>query len=304
LKYVKGWNITDMKINSLLCKLICFIVVSTCFIATSCTNFKNNDENDKNNVAENTQASDCIVLTAPGVELDYTLDELIKLEDSQFEGLYSTINNWPTAKTYAARGITIEGLLKSAGLYDKAQIITIVSRDGYKQSFTRNQMLDAKQYYYVDNKEVDIVKSILAYEYKEDSTNLEEVNENKLCFVIGQTNYNEHTNPVFIEDVVEIKVSFDKPEKWDNVFTFPAEGGIDMGEKIKLQHKDYGLVKIYYTLDGTDPTTLSSMYNPSTYQPELNAPIEITENTVIKAFAVGYGKEDSDIVTFKFEINQ
>jgi hypothetical protein len=55
--------------------------------------------------------------------------------------------------------------------------------------------------------------------------------------------------------------------------TFPTEGRIAAGESVKLQHKFSGLVKLHYTLDGTDPTELSPMYNPSTYQPELNLPI-------------------------------
>lgn len=278
-----------MKKNNLLCFLICFVVVSTSFIVSSCSNNTQNVENS-------------IALKGPNIEVDYSMEELKKLEI--FEGLYSTINNWPTEKIYAARGITIESILKDAKLYDDAKLVTIVSRDGYKVSLTRKQILDKPQYYYVDGKEVEEVKSIIAFEYKEDSLDLNEVEKNKPCFIFGQTNNNEHTNPVFIEDVSEIIVSFDEPEKLSNVFTFPSVGNIDKDEKVKLQHKDFGLVKIYYTLDGTDPTVLSTMYNPSTYQPELNVPITIIEDTVIKAFASGYGKGDSDIVTFEFKINQ
>lgn len=47
------------------------------------------------------------------------------------------------------------------------------------------------------------------------------------------------------------------------------------GDKAKLQHKEIGKVKMYYTLDGSIPTEESALYNPSTYQPELNKPIVI-----------------------------
>ena len=81
---------------------------------------------------------------------------------------------------------------------------------------------------------------------------------------------------------------------------FPLPGSIAAGETVKLQHPDYGMVKLHYTLDGSEPTLLSTMYNPSTYQPELNRPIPISEPTVIKVLVSGYGKEDSEIATFEF----
>ena len=72
---------------------------------------------------------------------------------------------------------------------------------------------------------------------------------------------------------------------------------------MKLQHPYFGLVKLHYTLDGSDPTHMSPMYNPSTYQLELNIPIPITAPTVIKVLATGYGKNDSEIAVFEFETN-
>jgi hypothetical protein len=42
------------------------------------------------------------------------------------------------------------------------------------------------------------------------------------------------------------------------------------------------------------------MYNISTYQPELNVPIPITEPTVIKVLVRGYGMNDSEIAVFEF----
>ena len=76
------------------------------------------------------------------------------------------------------------------------------------------------------------------------------------------------------------------------------------GETVKLQHPSFGLVKLHYTLDGTEPTELSPMYNPSTYRPELNVPIPITEDTVIKVIAVGYGKRNSPVAAYTFTVPQ
>jgi len=63
-------------------------------------------------------------------------------------------------------------------------------------------------------------------------------------------------------------------------------------------------VKIYYTLDGTVPDCNSLIYNPSTsyFQPELTLPITIDNTVTIKAIAIGYGKENSDVSTFQFTV--
>ena len=69
--------------------------------------------------------------------------------------------------------------------------------------------------------------------------------------------------------------------------------------------------KVHYTLDGSDPTIESPMYNWiasrwwSSRADELNTinrPIEITRDTTIKAKVIGPGRLDSDIVTFFYQV--
>ena len=50
---------------------------------------------------------------------------------------------------------------------------------------------------------------------------------------------------------------------------------------------------IYYTLDGTEPTTASTMYSSL---------INISKTTVLKAFAVKAGMHDSDVITVNYTI--
>ncbi len=121
------------------------------------------------------------------------------------------------------------------------------------------------------------------------------------CLIIGQSHPAEQTNPAFVINVSEIIVSNKGPETWEPATSFPAEGKIAAGESVKLQHKYIGLVKLHYTLDGTDPTENSPVYNISSYQPELNIPITIKDDTVIKVLVTGYGKENSEIATFTFD---
>jgi len=221
----------------------------------------------------------------------------------KFAHVYSTVNNWPTTRFYAAEGYTVASILMAAGLYDAAQTVSFRADDEYSVSLTREQIFAAQRYFpHVNENEdgAEPVYPIIAWRWREGSDDLGAVRDENPCLIFGQRNPFEHTNPAFVENVSEIIVSTAPCEKWPPASTFPAPGLIASGETVKLQHPDYGLVKMHYTLDGSDPTMLSPMYNPSTYQPELNVPIPVTEPTVIKAIVFGYGKEDSDIAVFEF----
>ncbi|MCL2166547.1 MAG: chitobiase/beta-hexosaminidase C-terminal domain-containing protein, partial [Clostridiales bacterium] len=177
---------------------------------------------------------------------------------------------------------------------------------GYEISLTREQLL-TPQYSYPRVNESDegaeLVFPLIAYRWREGTDDLRALRDAKPSLIIGQRNPFEHTNPAFVIGVTEILVSDAACEAWPAATTFPLPGLIAAGETVKLQHPDFGLVKMHYTLDGSAPTVLSPMYNPSTYQPELNAPIPILEPTVIRVLVTGYGKEDSEIATFYFTTN-
>jgi hypothetical protein len=242
-----------------------------------------------------------------GEELVLTLEELASIPDVGFDHIYSTINNWPTSRFYAANGIKVHSILEAAGVLETAKVITFRSTDSYEMSFTREQLLEGTQYYYPGVEEgiedgAEEVVPIIAYNYKEGSKDISEAVPEALCLIIGQKSPIEHTNPAFVENISEIIVSNQEPEAWEPATTFPAAGAIAAGETVKLQHPEMGIIKLHYTLDGTEPTELSPMYNPSTYQPELNKPIPITEDTVIKVLVSGYGKKNSEVATFTFKV--
>ena len=248
------------------------------------------------------------VLSKSGVEIwsfsEETLSELAVVQDIVFTHIYSTINNWPSVRFYAAEGYKIENILKNAGVFDKAQTITFRSADSYEISLTREQLLSS-QYYFPnvgDNRAgAKKVFPIIAFRWREGTDNIGDVREDKPLLIFGQREFTEHTNPAFIIGLAEIIVDEEPCERWSAPSAFPLPGPIAAGETVKLQHADYGLVKLYYTTDGSDPTMQSSMYNPSTYQPELNRPIMMNEPVVIKAIAVGYGREDSEIAVLEYQ---
>ncbi len=251
-----------------------------------------------------------ITVSGDGINQEkvFAFGELAKLPYSGFDHVYSTINNWPAPRFYAARGITVRSILKAAGVLDTAQLITFRSPDSYEVSFTREQILDTPRFYYpqvaTDSAEgAETVEAVIAYEYKEGADVMTAAVPDTPCLVIGQSYPGEHTNPAFVVGVSEIIVSDKKAQPWEPATAFPAAGKIAAGELVKLQHKNQGMVKIHYTLDGSEPSYLTPMYNPSTYQPELNKPIPIEGNTVIKAIVTGYGRPDSQAAEFSYEVN-
>ena len=236
----------------------------------------------------------------------FTEDQLYALSpehSAAFAHVYSTINNWPATRFYAADGYRIDSILLAAGVLDAAQTITFRSTDGYEISLTRDQLM-SPQYYYPQVGENDggaePVFPIIAYRWRDGSEDINAIRDDKPILIFGQRNPFEHTNPAFVEDVAEIIVDYAPSETWPVASTFPLPGSIASGETVNLQHPSYGLVKLYYTLDGSDPTPLSTMYNPSTYQLELNRPITINEPTIIKVLVTGYGRNDSEIAVFEF----
>ena len=225
-------------------------------------------------------------------------------QSGAFAHAYSTINNWPSARYYVADGYSIECILRVAGVLDTAQTVTFRSSDGYEVSLTREQLLGERYFYPQvgeNASDAEPVAPIIAYRWREGTIDLSELRDDKPSLIFGQMNPNEHTNPAFVEDVAEIIVDDSPCQTWEKASTFPLPGLIMEGETVKLQHPSYGLVKLHYTLDSSDPTASSPMYNPSTYQPELNVPIQITDITVIKVLVTGYGKNDSEIAVFGFE---
>jgi len=217
--------------------------------------------------------------------------------------VYSTINNWPTARFYAAEGHIIEEILLIAEALENMQTVTFRAEDGYEVSLTREQLL-APQYFFPHVSESDAgaapVRPMIAYRWRAGANDLSEIRDEKPALIFGQTNPSQHTNPAFVIGVTEIVVDSAPSETWPVASAFPLPGPIPVGETVKLQHPSFGLVKLHYTLDGSDPTPLSSMYNPSTFQPELNLPIPIAEPTTIKVIVTGFGRNDSEIAVFEF----
>ncbi|MGI6307780.1 MAG: hemoblobin-interacting domain-containing protein [Dethiobacteria bacterium] len=272
-----------------------------------------------------------VTIIGNGVENEktFTLAELeaMRVDENKWveARLYSSINTWPTKKWYAAEGVKLAKLLEEAGIKDEAKLITVKSRDGYRMTFTKKQLLDDERYYFPGLKEnheyfgqipgstdkKELVDTILALR-SVDSDNLDGMNDkNAPLLVFGQRWVTEQTNQAFAKYVSEIEVTTTDPEKWDAPAATPSGGTVPVGTLVELSSPIMDADKIYYTTDDTDPSYKSPMYNwiasrwwssRSGELAEINHPIEITADTTIKAVTIGIGKEDSDIVTFKYQV--
>jgi DMSO/TMAO reductase YedYZ molybdopterin-dependent catalytic subunit len=256
--------------------------------------------------------------------LQFTMADLENME--QCRQLYSTINSWPTKKWYVAEGVKVRDLLDMAGINDEATLIKFLAGDGYNAAFRVEEIYGA-QYLFPNFKEgggdadghipgnpsgAIEVEPILALR-SANSDNFDHMNtSNALHLIIGQRVVTEQTNEKFVKSVAKIEVLTDPVPKWEEPQASLPSGTVVPGTKIELSTSDMNGDKIYYTTDGSIPTIESTMYNPIAKRwwssrgaeavAEINRPIEITEDTTIKAIAIGLGKEDSDLVEFTYTV--
>lgn len=254
------------------------------------------------------EENEILTITGDGVvnPMTFSRSELESMQSEMIDSLYSSKNNWPSNKKLAARGVSLKAILEKAGVKSEAKMITVKAFDGYKQVFTCKELLQDERYYFPkldQDSEVgaQIVETMIALKQGNTLSDMED-EYMKLC--LGQRTMQEQTFPSFVKYVDEIEVSTVEPQKWAVPQTKESEGIVARGTEIVLEHPNFNKVKIHYTVDGTQPTINSPMYNISTtyYQPELNKPIIINEDTTIKAVAIGAGEMDSDIITFSYKV--
>jgi hypothetical protein len=275
-----------------------------------------------------------VVLTITGEGVvkarSYTLGELEEMDQHRYE--YSVINTWPSKQWYVGKGVLLEDLLEEAGGITKdATLVKVFSSDSYVMTFTVKELLEEKRYCFPNFKEgggdgdghipgspsgKKEVKSILALKGADgldlpDDKDMHELNA--LHLMLGQRAVTEQTGPLFVKKVNKIEVLTDPIDQWDEPKAKPAGGTVPAGTLVELSNKNMDIDKIYYTTDGSTPSVDTLiMYNWIAKRwwssrgektvAEINHPIEITKDTVIKAITIGPGKEPSDVVTFTYKV--
>jgi hypothetical protein len=274
-----------------------------------------------------------IVLTITGEGVaktkTFTLNDLENMPQHKY--VYSVINTWPSKSWYVGEGVKLDDLLDEAGGITKdATLVRVSSSDGYVMTFTVDELLEDTRYCFPNFKEgasdsdghipgstkgKKVVGTILALKGAEgldipDDDDMNKVNSPQL--MLGQRAVTEQTGPLFVKKTSKIEVLTSSIPKWDEPKAEPAGGTVPYGTMVRLSNKNMDLDKIYYTTDDTTPTLDSPMYNLVAKRwwssrgkekvEEINHPIEITKDTVIKAITIGPGKKPSDVVTFTYKV--
>ena len=273
-------------------------------------------------------ASTSLEITGDGVAAPLTLT-LAQLEGmEQYQTVYSAINTWPTKKWYVGKGVTISDLLARAELQETATLIRFSAQDGYTVTFTVDELLQTPRYYYpnfMTNGGSDgsipgsaagakQVEAIVALVSAEGSDNPQYMNDvNSLLLMVGQRTVSDQTGNLFVKYINKIEVLTEQPEKWDAPQANPAGGAVKAGAMITLSNLNNDDDKIHYTLDGSEPTIDSPVYNWIAKRwwtaraedlGKINVPIgPLNETTTIKAITIGAGKLDSEVATFVFQVD-
>ena len=230
---------------------------------------------------------------------DLSLSQLKKMDAGFVETEYSARNSWPTFRTYSVQGVLLTYLLEQVGITDEATLITITAEDGYRATFTREQIEESRYNFphAADNSRdgEQEVPAVLAWSFVGDKYESEDALRN----FVGQRSPSDVNTVVAVRDVCSIVVSTDPIESWSSPQYEINESGTSV--EVTLLHTTMDSVQLYYTLDGSTPTMDSSLYNPSAtyYQNELIVPIQASKGSTLSVIAFGYGKNPSEVITIE-----
>ncbi len=257
-----------------------------------------------------------LTVTGSGVNstVQFTMDELRALPQATYN--YSGYNHWPSLQLFKnTTGPTLKTILDVAGLKENATLISVIS-GGVYNTYTRKDLLDNPRYYFPAGETTgDCLDWPPPDRTEEGKVPVEtmmalDLNGGKLIY--GQCAPLEPTccKGWQVESLLPgctIEVTTEPPQQWEAPHADIAPGIVDPGTEVILQHQDgtpYHAI-VYYTLDGSEPTVKSNIFNISYpyFRPELNKPVPINGNVTIKTRTIGMGKYDSGAKTYQYSID-
>ncbi len=262
-------------------------------------------------------AGDQVVLTVTGGgvanEVKFTMADLQALPQKTYT--YSGYNHWPSLQIFKdITGPTLKTILDVAGLKDNATMIRFKISDDVYSEFTKEQLLDETRYYFPDGEDEDNLGKWPPTRSEKGKVRVETMlalNESHGKLIYGQCALNEPTccKNQMLGGLCEggtIEVLTTPLAQWEEPTADPAPGQVATGTQVTLQHLDgspYHAI-VYYTLDGSEPTYGSNVFNISypTFQPELNKPIPVKGSMTIKTKTIGMGKLDSEVMTYQYNM--
>jgi|GEM_PF-1506407 len=254
-------------------------------------------------------ADEPIILTISGdgvnSETTWTLSQLQALHDGYRETIFSTTNNWPSFDHTEARGISLPYLLRRSGMLDNAASFRLLATDGYYVIVTYNQVF-GPLYAFTNHSHTGssgalVVEPVIAWV----SGDVGNPRASNLRSFFGQSGPREVNNAFFVRNLNQIHVLTTSSGAWAAPEASIADGSsVPPGTEFSFLHETMDRVRIYFTIDGSEPNFNSPVFNPSTsfFQPHLTVPLMLDEDIVIRAFAAGLGRDRSPVVTFNFTV--
>lgn len=255
----------------------------------------------------------------PVIEKAYTQEMLEALAKDRLS--YSGRNNGDSCKILTGvKGVLLVDLFANAGItnyQDKS-----VYMDCDKPASLNGDILFATRYYYPDLKDLNAVTGpidkVLADSQKVEVKpcfGLEVPGQTDTKVLFGQENPSDRNWPCCYDAITGLYVREKNTDigKYDEPVATVKDGslvvrGTTVGFTVKPTDKKCGF--IYYTTDGSEPDAYNStVYNfcPAAVGVEKNTnPITISKKgtTTVKAYTTAIGKGSSDVVTYKYTVNE
>jgi len=203
-----------------------------------------------------------------------------------------------------AHGVSLTYLLRQAGMLSSASGFRLTASDGYYAIVTYEQVFGTSYSYSTHGPGgsggASVVEPVIAWAWGDGAAR----QENPRSF-FGQRGPMDVNTSSFVQDIVLIEVLTVPPGVWAAPAASIADGSeVTYGAELTLMHDQMDSLKIYYTTDGSEPDYNSRVYNGSTsyFQPHLIAPLYLVEDVTVRAFAAGYGRDASPVVTFTYTV--
>ena len=239
---------------------------------------------------------------------------------------YNTVPSWKTSLN--AEGPTVDSLFEHAGVDLDAlsgeTLISFVASDGYTVRFTKDQ-LTAARYYYPNGNNGTAAGALggdAALDGKVAVPAIINMKSNNGTLSVGQILPNEQTWDGFNQHMADGGkiIIGDAAPIWNPVTTAGTRSdgvvtGIDSGSTVEVgavidftrpNGSSNKFAKIYYTLDGSEPTNASIFYNYNEYAGAAgstnNVKLDTLGNTTIKTIVIGRGGLPSSVSTFTYHV--
>ena len=223
----------------------------------------------------------------------------------------------PKRDVQEVTGPTVAGILADAGVtYNDDQLISFKAADGVTESFIAGDLF-AERYYFPDGQITIPYKGTPPAEenYSEAEPvvpviDLHRSDDWESVLRFGQIAPNEQNNAAYVKYIADggsIIVGSVQTEAWEAVTSANYKSGdILPGTQIEFEIPKSitgKKVQAYFTTDGAEPGYGDDIYNYDKYGGVQEIVLPEDEGTVTYKFKViGYGKLDSEVTTFTYEV--